>query len=173
MSTVTRTAPHSHPAICVKTNMLLSHLAWIRQLKPALLNGRTDSRSCVSSRRGWYHPPQEMRTSSPGHTHSHIAQLGLLFPVSRNQAPSCTISVRCHHPAWLGNIAGFLTLLACSSGNLSTGVSGSVLLAACTGWASPADFTEAFLRVKMSSANEHLLSGTPQSTRENKEHVHV
>lgn len=96
-------------SICVKTNVFSSHLACIRQLKPALLNGRTDSRCCISSRQGWYQPPQEMRTSSPGHTHSHIAQLGLLFPVSRNQAQSCTISVRCHHPACLGNIVGFFS----------------------------------------------------------------
>lgn len=56
MSTSTHATPHSHPAICVKTNAFLSHLAWIRQLKPALLNRRTDNQCCVSSQWDWYPP---------------------------------------------------------------------------------------------------------------------
>lgn len=60
--------------------------------------------------------------SSPGYTHSHTAQLGQLFPVSRNQASSCTISVHWHHPAWPGNV-GFSPLLKFSFGDWSTGVS--------------------------------------------------
>jgi len=84
---------HSHPAIRVKAATLSSHLARIRQPKPAHPNGRTDSRRRVSSRRGWYHPPRARRTSSPGRTHSHTAQLGLLFPLSRK--PSLEIFKTC------------------------------------------------------------------------------
>lgn len=95
MSTSTHATPYSHPAICVKTNMFLSHLAWIRQLKPVLLNRWTDSQCYVSSQWDWYPPPQEMRTSFPEHTHSHNVQLGLLFTVSRNQALSCVLHRLC------------------------------------------------------------------------------
>lgn len=103
--------------------------------------------------------------SSPGYTHSHIAQLRLLFPLSRNQATSHTISVHFHHPAWPGNTVGFFPLLEFSLGVWSTEVSDLVLPAARAGLAPLVDFTEAFLGVKTCSANEHLLSGTLQSTR--------
>ena len=175
MSTSTHAAPHSHPAIHVKTNVLLSHLAWIRQLKRALLNGRTDSWCCVSSWWDWYHLPRRQEhplLGTPTLTSHNWGYCSLCPEPRLHPVPSLCIATILPDLEIL--LAVFFPLLAHSLGDLSTGtgVSGSVLPAAYAGWAPPADFTEAFLGVKMCSATEHLLSGTLQSTGENNAHMH-
>lgn len=152
--------PHSHPAICVNNTKVLLSPPCLNHT--ALLNGHTDRWCCVSSHWGLCHfSPGEEKS----YTHFHIAQLGLLFPVSRNQASPCTISVHCHHPAWPGDIVGFFPLPEFSIGDWSTGVRDLVLPASMCWFSTPVDFTEVFLRAKMWFANEHLLSGTLQSTQ--------
>lgn len=164
MFAYTHAAPHSRPATCVKTNVLVTPCSY------------REAEASTSERADWQpmlcQQPAGLVSPSPGEENilswAHPLSLRTIRPiVPRVQKPG---SILCHlralPPSCLTWEHCFFCLLACSLDDLSTGLEA---------WpaSSASAWQTSLLGAKTRSANEHFLNGISQNAWENKIHKHA
>lgn len=164
MFAYTHAAPHSRPASCVKTNVLVTPCSY------------REAEASTSERADWQpmlcQQPAGLVSPSPGEENilswAHPLSIRTIRPIVPHvQKPG---SILCHlralPPSCLAWEHCFFCLLACSLDDLSTGLEA---------WpaSSGSAWQTSLLGAKTRSANEHFLNGISQNAWENKIHKHA